>query len=299
MQDLFKRVITAKELQEKEDFKGGNEWLIEHLIPRGQAGLTIAPQKSFKSSTTLQMALSVAKGVPFGYFKTKKANVLIIDNEDTDFVLHQRLKAYNDVPDNLHFITGGIFKLDNTNHMNGLYKFIKDNNIKFVILDNLKDMLTDRNTLNDMSSMNDVLNNITRLKLLLNDVTFLLIAHARKDTNNQSLEEKSFRVRSTHALGSSAIGAWFEFCLCLSPKMGKNSKYSILTVEARNYAYDKEVCLGYVGEQFQIIDPTGNKPKEILEEEQKEGEEYEETKNEAESLLTVLKQNGKLKEIND
>ena len=98
MQDLFERVITAKELQEKEDFKGGNEWLIEHLIPRGQAGLTIAPQKSFKSSTTLQMALSVAKGIPFGYFKTKQANVLIIDNEDTDFVLHQRyliaLEAY-------------------------------------------------------------------------------------------------------------------------------------------------------------------------------------------------------------
>ena len=127
MSDLFERVITAKELQEKEDFKGGNEWLIEHLVPRGQAGLTIAPQKSFKSSTTLQMALSVAKGVPFGYFKTKKANVLIIDNEDTDFVLHQRLKAYSDVPDNLHFITGGIFKLDNKDHMNGLYKFIKEN----------------------------------------------------------------------------------------------------------------------------------------------------------------------------
>ncbi|QGT52361.1 putative DNA polymerase [Lactococcus phage 5171F] len=81
--------------------------------------------------------------------------------------------------------------------------------------------------------------------------------------------------------------------------MGKNSKYSILTVEARNYAYDKEVCLGYVADQFQIIDPTGNKPKEILEEEQKEGEEYEETKNDAESLLTALQQKGKVKEIND
>lgn len=76
MKDLFERVITAKELQEKEDFKGGNEWLIEHLIPRGQAGLTIAPQKSFKSSTTLQMALSVAKGVPFGYLKLKKRTCL-------------------------------------------------------------------------------------------------------------------------------------------------------------------------------------------------------------------------------
>ena len=67
MSDLFERVITAKELQEKEDFKGGNEWLIEHLVPRGQAGLTIAPQKSFKSSTTLQMALSVTKGDTFSY----------------------------------------------------------------------------------------------------------------------------------------------------------------------------------------------------------------------------------------
>ena len=76
--------------------------------------------------------------------------------------------------------------------------------------------------------------------------------------------------------------------------MGKSSKYSILTVEARNYAYDKEVCLGYIGDQFQIIDPTGNKPKEILAEEQKEGEEYEETKNNAQSLLNDLTKNGKV-----
>lgn len=296
MTDLFKRAITARELKEKDDFKDGNDWLIEHLIPRGQAGLVIAPQKSFKSSTTLQMALAVAKGKNFGDFKTKQANVMIIDNEDTDFVLHQRLEAYNEVPDNLHFITGGIFKLDNESHLNGLYMFIKEHDIKLVILDNLKDMLTDKNTLNDMSSMNDVLNNITRLKLLLNDVTFVLIAHAVKSTYDRSLEEKQFRVRSTHALGSSAIGAWFEFCLTLSPKMGKSSKYSIMTVEARNYAYDNEICLGYVADTFQVIDPKKkDKPKAITDIEDETGEVQEEVSN----FATALKEEGKLTVIED
>lgn len=296
MTDLFNRAVTAKELKEKDDFKDGNEWLIEHLIPRGQAGLVIAPQKSFKSSTTLQMALAVANGKLFGEFQTKQANVMIVDNEDTDFVLHQRLHAYDEVPDNLHFITGGVFKLDHKDHLNGMYSFIKKHDIKLVILDNLKDMLTDKNTLNDMSMMNDVLNNITKLKLMLNDVTFVLIAHAVKSTYDRSLEEKPFRVRSTHALGSSAIGAWFEFCLTLSPKQGKNSKYSIMTVEARNYAYDNEVMLGYVGDTFQVIDPTKkNKPKPITDLEDKTGEVYQETTD----LLKGLKEQGKVTITND
>ena len=61
----------------------------------------------------------------------------------------------------------------------------------------------------------------------------------------------------------------------------------------------RDRCLGYVADQFQIIDPTGNKPKEILEEEQKEGEEYEETTKDAESLLTSLQQQGKVNITND
>lgn len=274
MEDLFKRTLTAKELQEKEEFNGGNEWIVNSIIPVGQAGLVVAPSKSFKSSMTLLMAIRIAKGEKFAGYETKQSNVLIIDNEDTEHVLHQRLGAYEDVPDNLHFVTGGVFKLDNENHMNGLYKFIKENEIKVVIFDNLKDMLTNQDTLNDMQRMNATLAMITRLKLLFGDVTFILIAHARKSVADDSLDNKAFRVRTTHALGSSAIGGWFEFALTLSPKRKKHSAYSIMSVEARNFAFDKEIYFGYVGDKFVSFTPEKKgKPLPIALEEDRTGEE--------------------------
>lgn len=299
MNNLFERTLTAKELQEKEEFNGGNEWYIQNILPVGQAGLVVAPSKSFKSSMTLKMAMSIAKGEKFAGYDTKQCNVLIIDNEDTEHVLHQRLSVYKDVPENLHFVTGGIFKLDNDNHMNGLYKFIVDNEIKLVIFDNLKDMLTNQDTLNDMQRMNDTLNKITRLKLLFGDVTFILIAHARKQVADDSLENKQFRVRTTHALGSSAIGGWFEFALTLSPKRKKTSSYSIMSLEARNYAFDKEIYFGYVADEFISFDPTKkDKPLPIALEEDRTGEEMIEiTKEEGEEFLDVLKDAGKVTEV--
>ncbi|WP_083611821.1 AAA family ATPase [Brucella sp. CMUL 015] len=289
---LFDRVITAKDLKEKEDFQNGNEWIVKDIIPRGAGGLVVAPSKSFKSSMTLSMAMSIADGKKWAGHDTRKSNVLIIDNEDTDFTLHQRLNAYNEVPDGLSFVTGGIFKLDNRNHMNGLYKHIIDNDVKVVILDNLKDMLEDENTLNDMSAMNKVLGGITKLKLLLNDVTFILVAHARKAVEEDSLTDKNFRVRSSHALGSSAIGAWFEFCLTMSPKINSKSqnRYSIMRVEARNFAFSDEMLWGYVGDTFLHLDPAKKeKPKLIQDEEEKTGD----------TFLEVAKQEGKVNEIND
>ena len=91
--DPFKRLITAQDLKEKEEFQDANSWYIKDILPKGVGGLVVAPQKSFKSSTTLFMAHAIATGTPFGGHETTKANVLIIDNEDTEFTLHQRLNG--------------------------------------------------------------------------------------------------------------------------------------------------------------------------------------------------------------
>ena len=258
--NLFEKVITAIELKTEDRFSEENSWIVENIVPVGQAGLVVAPSKSFKSSVTLNMAIAIAQGKEFAGLKTKKSNVLIIANEDTPHVLHQRLNGYDEMVEGLNFLTGGLFRLDNSDHMNNLYSYITQNDIKLVIFDNLKDMLSTPDTLNDMSKMNDVLNNITKLKLIFEDVTFMLVAHARKSVADDSLDNKEFRVRSTHALGSSALGAWFEFCLDLSPKIGKHSKYSILSVEGRNFAFDRELYFGYVADKFLMIDPTKKEP---------------------------------------
>lgn len=288
--DPFKRLITAQDLKEKEEFQDANSWYIKDILPKGVGGLVVAPQKSFKSSTALFMAHAIATGTPFGEHETTKANVLIIDNEDTEFTLHQRLNGYDGSLAGLWFLTGGIFKLDNKDNLNKLYTVIKQLDIKVVILDCLKDMLTSHDSLNDMHKMNEILMRITKLKLLLGDVTFLVVAHARKDCFDRSLEEPLFRTRSTHALGSSAIGAWHEVCFTLSPKISKKTgnKYSIIEVEARNFNYDKPICVGYVDDRFTIIDPTVK----VETGEQLEG-------GEATEFLDTLKLAGKVTEIND
>lgn len=297
--NLFEKVITAVELKTEDRFSEENSWLVENIVPVGQAGLVVAPSKSFKSSVTLNMAIAVAQGKEFAGLKTKKSNVLIIANEDTPHVLHQRLNGYDDMVEGLNFLTGGLFRLDNSDHMNSLYAYILQNNIKLVVFDNLKDMLSTPDTLNDMSKMNDVLNNITKLKLIFEDVTFMLVAHARKSVADDSLDNKEFRVRSTHALGSSALGAWFEFCLDLSPKIGKHSKYSILSVEGRNFAFDRELYFGYVADKFLMIDPTKKEPEPDSElvEEVKQETENEVTKKENVTFLELAKSQGKVIEI--
>ena len=299
--NLFEKVITAVELKTEDRFSEENSWLVENIVPVGQAGLVVAPSKSFKSSVTLNMAIAVAQGKEFAGLKTKKSNVLIIANEDTPHVLHQRLNGYDDMVEGLNFLTGGLFRLDNLDHMNSLYAYILQNNIKLVVFDNLKDMLSTPDTLNDMSKMNDVLNNITKLKLIFEDVTFMLVAHARKSVADDSLDNKEFRVRSTHALGSSALGAWFEFCLDLSPKIGKHSKYSILSVEGRNFAFDRELYFGYVADKFLMIDPTKKEPEpdsELIEEVKKETE-NEITKEDNVTFLELAKSQGKVMEIDN
>lgn len=294
--NLFEKVITAVELKTEDRFSEENSWLVENIVPVGQAGLVVAPSKSFKSSVTLNMAIAVAQGKEFAGLKTKQSNVLIIANEDTPHVLHQRLNGYDDMVDGLNFLTGGLFRLDNSDHMNSLYAYILQNDIKLVVFDNLKDMLSTPDTLNDMSKMNDVLNNITKLKLIFEDVTFMLVAHARKSVADDSLDNKEFRVRSTHALGSSALGAWFEFCLDLSPKIGKHSKYSILSVEGRNFAFDRELYFGYIADKFLMIDPSKKEPEPDTElvEEVKQETPIETTKESAQAFLDLAKEQGKV-----
>ena len=299
--NLFEKVITAIELKTEDRFSEENSWIVENIVPVGQAGLVVAPSKSFKSSVTLNMAISVAQGKEFAGLKTKKSNVLIIANEDTPHVLHQRLNGYDEMVEGLNFLTGGLFRLDNSDHMNSLYAYILQNDIKLVIFDNLKDMLSTPDTLNDMSRMNDVLNNITKLKLIFEDVTFMLVAHARKQVADESMDNKEFRVRSTHALGSSALGAWFEFCLDLSPKLGKHSKYSVLSVEGRNFAFDRELYFGYVADKFLMIDPTKKEPEPDTEliEKVKEETPREVTTEGAKAFMETIKKEGKLNEIDD
>ena len=93
MTNLFDKVQTAKHLKEREDLINlKDDWLIDTLMPSSQAGILVAPFKSFKSSLAMHMALMVSQGFPFFGYDTKRSKTLYIDNEDTDRELNKRLR---------------------------------------------------------------------------------------------------------------------------------------------------------------------------------------------------------------
>lgn len=268
---LFKNVQTAHHLQNREDLKNvQDDWLIDKLLMVGNAGILVAPMKSMKSSLTMQMAIDVSNGTDFFGYKTKKSNVLLIDNEDTDRELNKRLRAKDNAPDNLHFLTGGKFSLDSIQDMRDMIKYIKENDIGFVILDNLMTMFPKSKMYED--SFQEMLERIRLAKLDLQNTTFLLIAHANKSTYAQSMREDKYEVSPADALGGSELSAWAEFMLVLSPKKGKKNKYSKLTVEARGYPFEDQLNFAYVADEF-VCRKSGEKEKPLYvkEEEKKQG----------------------------
>ncbi|TKT98966.1 hypothetical protein FDW96_15410, partial [Citrobacter sp. TBCS-15] len=67
-----------------------------------------------KSSLAMHMALMVSQGLPFFGYDTKRSKTLYIDNEDTDRELNKRLRNKDNAPEDLHFLTGGEFMLDDS-----------------------------------------------------------------------------------------------------------------------------------------------------------------------------------------
>lgn len=300
---IFEKVMTSREIVENENFEQ-TQWLVDDLIPSGQAGLIVAPPKAMKSSLSMDIAQAVSSGGKVMNHQARQANVLIIQNENNVLTERQRLmNGKRENNDNLFFLHGGVFKLDNIEHMRDLTRYIQENDIKLVVIDPLKDTLSSDEILNSMQEMNRVLMQLTKMKLFLNDVSFILVAHARKNVTEQSLGEKDFRVVPEHVLGSTAIPSWYEFCFTMSPKRGKNSNYSIIRLTARNFAYNKEIACGYIGDQFSYILPESEKEKhrEEVEEEVKEElvndlENIKDTEKAVE-FMEALKEQGKVTEI--
>ena len=276
---IFDKVMSSKEIVENEEFEQV-QWLVDELIPSGQAGLIVAPPKAMKSSLSMDIAQAVSIGGKVMEHQARQANVLIIQNENNVLTERQRLlQGEREVNDNLFFLHGGVFKLDNVEH-------IREKEIKLVIIDPLKDCLSSDEILNNMQEMNRVLMRITQMKLFLEDVSFILVAHAVKSTTEKSITEKDFRVIPENALGSTAIPSWYEFCFTMSPKRGKSGMYSIIRLSARNFAYNKEIACGYIGDKFSYILPDSEKKKHREEVEENE-------------LIKALKEQGKVTEIND
>lgn len=167
------------------------DWIIQDILPEGSINILSAKPGSFKTWLTLYFALCISKGDPvFGVFNVKKSNVLIIDEEDSDKLIKDRLIKLGDNGDtNLSFSIMTGFMADNHENIEMLLSELIRRKIKVLIIDSLIRIHSgDENSAKDMSSL---FRKISVLKE--KGITVLINHHNRKGQDNQNYGNQMMR----------------------------------------------------------------------------------------------------------
>ncbi len=178
------------------------QWTIEQLIPRGGLAVLSAPPAHHKTWLALYFAIQVAQGdLVFDRFKTKRCNVLFVEEDTSEFLIIQRLRKLspNDGNAPIQFLIRKGIKLENRQTTEKLMGLIRDEKIGFAIFDSLIQLHNqDENVNKDMARVFEPLKKITDM-----GVSVLVLHHHRKENGNE--DTMSWKDRSQSLRGASAI----------------------------------------------------------------------------------------------
>lgn len=155
-------------------------YLVDRLVP--DAGFTIfsgAP-RSYKTFALLELARCVASGKPFlGHFDTQQANVLLIDEENGERLLQQRMRLM-DIDDSLPiFYTPAMGFVLSGENVEKAIASCAENNIGLVIIDSLIRVHTaEENSAREMAAVSRQLRKFTE-----NGIAVIVTQHNRKQGN--------------------------------------------------------------------------------------------------------------------
>jgi RecA-family ATPase len=158
------------------------DYLIVDLITNSSLNVFYGEAGSKKTYSALSMAVAVSHGIEWLGFTTKKAPVLIIDEESGEKRLSRRLnevmKGMNcEASEQLFFISLAGFKLDKKEDVRTIESEINKVSAKLVIFDALADIMDgDENSKKDVQP---VMNNLRKIADNT-DSSILLIHHANK-----------------------------------------------------------------------------------------------------------------------
>ncbi len=178
------------------------QWTIDQLIPEAGLAVLSAPPAHHKTWMALYFAIQVANGDKiFDRFATKKCNVLFVEEDSNDRLITLRVKKLSslDKDASLHFLFRCGLKFDDSRMMDEFIKFIKENNIGFVVFDSLIQFHNrDENINKDMALVFGPLKKITNM-----GVSVLVLHHHRKESGDEN--NLSWRDRSQSLRGASMI----------------------------------------------------------------------------------------------
>lgn len=165
------------------------KWLVDNFILSSGMSVLSGIEGSYKSWLSLYLAQCVSEGKPFfDKWETARGNVLIIDKENTKATLHERMRLLGISPtENIYLLGKGEFWADKVEEMQGTLAFVRDHDIKLVIIDTL--IRVHGANENDASEMSKVLEKIGLFTQ--EEAAVLLLHHLKKPTlgASQSLRD--------------------------------------------------------------------------------------------------------------
>lgn len=263
-------------------------WLVQDVWGEAEVGFISGAPKSYKSWFALDLAVSVATGLPFlGKYNSRPRRTLLVQEEDPRSVLQDRLvkvagrkglvgaevvsrtriSMRYDLPDDLFIISNQGLTLTNEDHLEEMEQFIKLNNVGFVIMDPLFMMAEGLDEFKAFEMMAGVLKPLKRLRARTG-VALCLVHHHTK--NSQAQDARAM-------YGSVALWAWEEAALHInvaSPgrivvdRFSKHSKLMPLTVTVGDTSagWNPDVHEGIVS-NVEMLDYLGQFPEGVTVEE--------------------------------
>ncbi len=133
-------------------------WIVEGLFPMESISILSGDPGNFKTWITMDLARSIAQGVSFlGKFETIQGAVLFIDEENSERVVQARYKKMDIIQDEelpIYYLNRIGFKIDDKEDLNNVIDFVKEKDIKLVIIDSLVRIHSgDENTSQTMSKV--------------------------------------------------------------------------------------------------------------------------------------------------
>ena len=220
-------VLFEKQLQKRKYF-------VEGLLPEGLTLLSGDP-KSGKSFFALGLSVSVAKGVPFLCFPTKKSDVLYFSFEDDEKRLQQRLFDISD-----EAFTGLTFSNEVLHLGDGFVETLEDYlqkhpETKLIVVDTLNYIRPEKQSPNMYKGDYDDMIKLHQLTMK-HEIAMLILHHNKKGD-----EEDALRLIS----GSMGIAGGSDNVIVIEKPKKKGDKVSTLHVVSRDMqSFDMKITQG-------------------------------------------------------
>lgn len=234
-------------------------WLVPDVIPEAGCGLWIAPPKVGKTRTALEVALGLATGVtPLGVPVSGKMPVGFLSLEDGPDLTIERLgELLNRDADRRYFHWNGYIDenltwypperiplqlgfdaldLSRPEGISNLQEIIETHDLRLCVIDTLS-MAIGKASINDSSEMYSILKKV-KIVAKTTGCSVVFIHHTRKRNfeSGETIQEK--------VLGSTALHAWADYVVWLTPSKDKYSPILNLGVQtkrgASEYLVDKD-----------------------------------------------------------